>query len=196
MSGSLLRSNSWPTCRLCAKWTRWKWRRGRFVLYRTSSNQLPFTLIFQVNDLRSQVAGLALRLGEERLRADREADAAARLRAEIAVAKLQEQQAVSREVVMGERNEKLQGELLVMQGRLQEVEQQFGEQQTLMNLQQTQQMQHQQQQHHHAEELRLLRVQRDTWEAEVRHSKGIVSELVATNARLQVNSPHIKCDVF
>ncbi len=150
------------------------------------SPQPPFTLPPQVNDLRSQVAGLALRLGEERLRADREADATARLRDELAVAKLQEQQAVSREVVMGDRNEKLQAELLVAQARLREVEQQFGEQRSLMNLQQTQQQQHQQQQQHHAEELRLLRVQRDAWEAEVRHLKTVVSDLVSTNARLQV----------
>jgi chromosome segregation ATPase len=129
------------------------------------------------------------------LRGDREADAAARLRDEFAVAKLQEQQAVSREAVMMERNEKLQGELHIVQGRLREVEQQFGEQQTLMMLQQTQQQQHQQQQQHHTDELKNLRMQRDAWEAEVRHSKSVVSDLVATNARLQVRRLKILFDL-
>ncbi len=140
----------------------------------------------KVSDLRSQVASLMQRLGEERTRADREADAAARLRDEFAVAKLQEQQAASRQAGMVDRNEKLQGEMSALQGQLQLVELQFGEQQKLMALQQTQQQQHQQLQQHHSEELKSLRIQRDTWEAEARRSKSAVSELVAANARLQV----------
>ncbi len=96
---------------------------------------------------------------------------------------------------MMERNEKLQGELHIVQGRLREVEQQFGEQQTLMLLQQTQQQQHQQQQQHHTDELKSLRMQRDAWEAEVRHSKSVVSDLVATNARLQVRRLKILFDL-
>ena len=110
-------------------------------------------LALQVVELRSQVAGLALRLGEERSRGDREADAAARLRDELVVVKLQGQQASARESGMGERNENLQGELSVVQGRLQAMEQQVAEQQRLLQQQQTQQQQHQQQQHHHSEEL-------------------------------------------
>jgi hypothetical protein len=144
----------------------------------------------QINDLRSQVAGLALRLGEERTRADREADAAARLSDELAVAKLQEQQAAARQAGMAERYEKLQSEMAVVQGRLQVAELQFGEQQKLVVLQQTQQQQHQQQQQHHSEELQSLRLQRDTWEAEARRSKSALSELVVTNARLQVRRLH------
>ena len=87
---------------------------------------------------------------------------------------------------MVDRNEKLQGEMSALQGQLQLVELQFGEQQKLMALQQTQQQQHQQLQQHHSEELKSLRIQRDTWEAEARRSKSAVSELVAANARLQV----------
>ena len=110
----------------------------------------------------------------------------ARLRDEIAVVKLQEQQAAAREAGVVERSGKLQGELLVVQGRLQLAEQQFREQQRLLTLQ-NQQQQHQQQQQHHTEELKSLRMQRDTWETEARHAKSLVSELVATNARLQVS---------
>ena len=127
-----------------------------------------------------------LRLGQERARADREADVAERLRDDVAVAKLQEQQAALRHTGMVERNEKLQGEVLAWQGKLQVVELQFGEQQKLMSLQQMQQQQHQQQQQHHSDELNSLRTQRDSWEAEARHSKSVVSELASANARLQV----------
>ena len=143
-------------------------------------------MLFQISDLRSQVADLTLRLGQERARADREADVAERLRDDVAVAKLQEQQAALRQTGMVERNEKLQGEVLALQGKLQVVELQFGEQQKLMSLQQMQQQQHQQQHQHHSDELNSLRMQRDSWEAEARHSKSVVSELASANARLQV----------
>jgi hypothetical protein len=127
-----------------------------------------------------------LRLNEERARADREADSVARLRDELAVTKLQEQQAAARESVLIEKNEKLQGEFLFVQGRLQVMEQQLGEQLRLVAFQQQQQQQHQQLQQHHSEELKSLRIQRDSWEAEARQSKSIVSDLLSTNARLQV----------
>ena len=155
---------------------------------------MQLTRSLQVVDLRSQVEGLKLRVGEERARADREADSSARLRDEIAVVKLQEQQAAAREAGVVERSEKLQGELLVVQGRLQLAEQQFREQQRLLTLQNQQQQQHQQQQQqqHHTEELKSLRMQRDTWETEARHAKSLVSELVATNARLQVSCPRAR----
>ena len=147
----------------------------------------------QVFDLKAQLSALERRLGDERARGDREADAAARACDELAVVKLQGQQAAARETGMGERNEKLQGEVMVVQGRLQAMEQQVIEQQRLLQQQQTQQQQHQQQQQHHSEELNALRNQRDTWEADARRSKAQLSDLVATNARLQVR--RVTCDV-